>query len=657
MQLHEPLRPPRHLRPDLPEAVERVILKALAKEPEARFTTAGAMAAAFAQAIAEAVTQPVMPAIPTTQPGVVPSTATAAQPAGEPTMLHRPAPFKRTPAWLWPTIAVLGIGVIVAALFWGLSTWGTGQTTAPVVGLVTEPVVTASPTLTRTPVNPSPTPVAAPSPGHPPADTKRVAPCIFEEFGKGLCIFTGAKKAPTRMLADTPLKIDGGAGWNPDGRQIVFSALEPGERPEKHNLYVVNLDSSGLTQLPQTDNDLFPVWSPDGEWLAFHGGCDLVLMRPDGSGRKHLWRHPNEEKCSFNPQWSPDSRRLIFTVAPAGKRTFPQTRQIGLISLDGAKFTSLITSTIKKDHCPFEEVAFSPDGQQIAYLDQNCRPQLLKLDDPGQPTRLETFPVGWTSRVYPQWGQKTEAVSLPAATLSKMVEICAGSQPPQICIRETQNNQVSQITQNLDFQTIYRLGWSPDGQQIVFDAGSDWDKTHQADHKLYLIQADGSELRQLSRGGANDIHAAWSPDGQWLAFHRNCELWLIQPNGSAARGLINEPPSKFCVEMMVWSPNSQQIAFNNAHYPDPAGQHEIWVINLEEKSPRMVYLYQPSQTPLWENLAWSPDGQQIASRYKENDQEQTILINADGRGTPQLIEPDQIPDSWHPYFWPQWDKK
>jgi alpha-glucoside transport system substrate-binding protein len=57
MQLHDPLPPPRSLRPDLPEAVERVLLKALAKEPEMRYETCGDMARAFSQAIEEPVVQ------------------------------------------------------------------------------------------------------------------------------------------------------------------------------------------------------------------------------------------------------------------------------------------------------------------------------------------------------------------------------------------------------------------------------------------------------------------------------------------------------------------------------------------------------------------------------------------------------------------------
>ena len=47
----------------------------------------------------------------------------------------------------------------------------------------------------------------------------------------------------------------------------------------------------------------------------------------------------------------------------------------------------------------------------------------------------------------------------------------------------------------------------------MFDGrwGGDWD--------LWLIDADGSNQRQLTRVGADTARAAWSPDGKSIAFH------------------------------------------------------------------------------------------------------------------------------------------
>ncbi len=115
MQLNEPLPPPRSLRPDLPEDVERVLLKALSREPGARFETCSAMAGAFARAI-EGV--PVGP----------PPTAVSAEartmeepPATTLGLEAAPAvPARRLPPWLW---AVIGV-VVLAGLLGGASALG-----------------------------------------------------------------------------------------------------------------------------------------------------------------------------------------------------------------------------------------------------------------------------------------------------------------------------------------------------------------------------------------------------------------------------------------------------------------------------------------------------------------------------------------------------
>jgi tRNA A-37 threonylcarbamoyl transferase component Bud32 len=94
-QLNDPLPSPRSYKPDLPEGVERVILKALSKEPADRFQSGAEMSAALGTAVAGTQTQL--------------SPAPRARPAGE---------RRRLPAWAMGVAGVLGVVALALLALW-----------------------------------------------------------------------------------------------------------------------------------------------------------------------------------------------------------------------------------------------------------------------------------------------------------------------------------------------------------------------------------------------------------------------------------------------------------------------------------------------------------------------------------------------------------
>jgi tRNA A-37 threonylcarbamoyl transferase component Bud32 len=112
MHVHNPLPPPRQIRPDLPEALERIILRALAKSPEDRFQTADEMGLALQQ-MGGGQTTPTRPLVPETV--VISAQGTTLQ--QPPSTLPPATPPPAAPAGgsrRWMIAGLIGVVLIVA---------------------------------------------------------------------------------------------------------------------------------------------------------------------------------------------------------------------------------------------------------------------------------------------------------------------------------------------------------------------------------------------------------------------------------------------------------------------------------------------------------------------------------------------------------------
>ena len=128
------------------------------------------------------------------------------------------------------------------------------------------------------------------------------------------------------------------------------------------------------------------------------------------------------------------------------------------------------------------------------------------------------------------------------------------------------------------------------------------------DSEIFVMNADGSGVLQLTDNDFRDFDPAWSPDGNQILFVQANEtgflIHLVEADGSDENLLSVEDSKPYVNDGPVWSPDGEKIAF----FSDRDGDSEIFVMNVDGSGVRQLTNNDvPDLYPLW-----SPDGEEIA---------------------------------------------
>lgn len=430
--------------------------------------------------------------------------------------------------------------------------------------------------------------------------------------------------------------------WSPNGTQIAYDAI----RGSGSRIYVMNADGSDRSAL--VDGTTFsgpgaPAWSPDGSRIAYvttpgkpnHYGVQFWVVAADGSNRTKIY----DSGCCPNPDgfqgpvWSPDGNRIAYRgVAPTWRLALAngkgQSRSIRALTVEGwQQQPSPLSVILQRNAGPqvITPLRYPQNGAltimgartyaagyySISEIGADGRPHLF-----ARSANRATGCCGWMTGI--DWAPDGRHLALAVTTVSA-VSIYNG-----IHVIDTKTGADRQLTicmkpTQYRLCDAYGLDWSPDGTKLAFDANGG----------VYVIDADGSGRHKLAarvpgpdEGGAGS--PSWSPDGTWLVYDSTEDrgIHLVRSDGTDRSLLVRHGSSP------AWSPNGRVIAYQarcGIKLVTPTGTD---VTPAGQKGCRAIGM--PGAP------AWSPDGREIAIGTYDRG---TYIMNADGSHLVHLRTP------------------
>src|SRR2546427_773216 len=139
--------------------------------------------------------------------------------------------------------------------------------------------------------------------------------------------------------------------------------------------------------------------------------------------------------------------------------------------------------------------------------------------------------------------------------------------------------------------------WTPDGTHLVFHSRRKDAKQHGiASRNIWMVAADGTDERQLTKGTKDEYHPALSPDGKKLLFvselNGSRDIWIADPDGQNAVPLTDDPGTE---DQPAWSPDGRQIVY--AAFPKEGGSFDLWLMYADGGGPRPPRRFIPPGRP------------------------------------------------------------
>ena len=412
-------------------------------------------------------------------------------------------------------------------------------------------------------------------------------------------------------------------------------------------------------------------WTPDGQHVVYARSSSLYACNPDGSDSREIITVPG---VPFAPRFSPDGRHLRFTIRNTNQRTSslwevsadgkglhpvlpdwnkPAQEFGGAWSANGEYF--LFEST--RDHTQniwtlreaaglFRKAANEPTQLTVGPLmfsNPTPSPDGKKLFVIGQQRRFDLIGLGEKS---PQFSIYLAGVSAGEADIQSNREWITYVAHPELTLWRSKLDGSSRTQLTYPPMQAHMPRWSPDGTQIAFTAsrpGKPW--------KIFVVPAEGGTPREVTAGDHNQNDhnqgdPSWTPKGDSIVFAGM--PWLeygttTGPNIHIAdlkTSQVSDLPGSDNLFSPRDSPDGRYVAALSAD------STKLMVYDVEKKS--------------WTQLAdsrfafenWSHDGKYLyAEDYPDKIDELVRVSVPDGK-VERLVSLKEIPRGFDPWeFW------
>lgn len=376
----------------------------------------------------------------------------------------------------------------------------------------------------------------------------------------------------TLRLTSDPSFMDFGPVWAPDGQKIAFN------RHTESECSIFTVDSLGgvarklITLGPNPGMPMFPTlaWSPDGKFIAVpfaeaHHAYKIFLVSTESFTKRPLTSPTLETGGDFNPAFSPDGQSVAFF-----RMMSAASADIFTVPIGGGE-----TRRLTFDNAFISGLDWTPDGREIVFASHR------HPDNSGTaPSNLWRIPAGggtperipiaggynqWFPRIARNGNRLAYVESFPDDYNIYGLDVSGKSKNPptkliastrldggpqfspdgrRIAFHSDRSGQLEIFTSDIDGMNVMPLTssgpnkragsphWSPDGREIVFDIFTE------GKGDVYTISADGGLPRPIATSDSSENAPSWSRDGKWIYFNSDrggqLQIWKAPSEGGEA---------------------------------------------------------------------------------------------------------------------------